>query len=62
MIPLGPFNGKNFGTTVSPWIVTLDALQPFKAQLPHRVWYLALSGSPHLLTFARRIGKCSGNG
>jgi fumarylacetoacetase len=29
MIPLGPLNGKNFGTTVSPWIITLDALQPF---------------------------------
>lgn len=37
MIPLGPFNGKNFGTTVSPWIVTLDALQPFKTELPQRV-------------------------
>ncbi|KAJ9102974.1 hypothetical protein QFC19_004531 [Naganishia cerealis] len=36
MIPLGPFNGKNFGTTVSPWIVTLDALQPFKTNLPQR--------------------------
>jgi len=28
-VPLGPFNGKNFATTVSPWIVTLDALEPF---------------------------------
>lgn len=37
MTPLGPFNGKNFGTTVSPWIVTLDALQPFKTGLPQRV-------------------------
>jgi fumarylacetoacetase len=26
-VPLGPFNGKNFGTTISPWIVTLDALE-----------------------------------
>ncbi len=26
-VPLGPFNGKNFGTTISPWIVTMDALQ-----------------------------------
>jgi len=31
-VPLGPFNGKNFGTTISPWIVTLDALEPFKVQ------------------------------
>ncbi|KAM0756325.1 fumarylacetoacetase [Meredithblackwellia eburnea MCA 4105] len=36
MIPLGPFNGKNFGTTISPWIVTLDALRPFKTGLPPR--------------------------
>ena len=28
--PLGPFNGKNFCTTVSPWIVTLEALEPFR--------------------------------
>ena len=28
-VPLGPFNGKNFATSVSPWIVTLDALEPF---------------------------------
>ena len=31
--PLGPFNGKNFGTSISPWIVTLEALQPFKVEL-----------------------------
>ena len=29
--PLGPFLAKNFATTVSPWIVTLDALAPFRA-------------------------------
>jgi fumarylacetoacetase len=29
--PLGPFLSKSFATTVSPWIVTLDALQPFRA-------------------------------
>ena len=28
--PLGPFLSKSFGTTVSPWIVTLDALEPFR--------------------------------
>lgn len=32
MIPLGPTNGKNMGTTISPWIVTLDALEPFRVQ------------------------------
>ncbi|GLA22281.1 hypothetical protein AnigIFM63604_002188 [Aspergillus niger] len=34
MIPLGPLNGKNFATTISPWIITLDALQPFKTPGP----------------------------
>ncbi|GES58113.1 fumarylacetoacetate hydrolase [Aspergillus terreus] len=34
MVPLGPLNGKAFGTTISPWIVTLDALEPFKAAGP----------------------------
>lgn len=29
-VPLGPFTAKNFATTISPWIVTPDALQPFK--------------------------------
>jgi len=29
-VPLGPFGAKNFGTTISPWIVTLEALEPFK--------------------------------
>lgn len=29
-VPLGPFGAKNFATTISPWIVTLDALEPFR--------------------------------
>ncbi len=28
--PLGPFLAKNFATTISPWVITLDALQPFR--------------------------------
>ncbi|XP_052181671.1 fumarylacetoacetase-like [Diospyros lotus] len=44
-VPLGPFLGKSFGTTVSPWIVTLDALEPFACdvpkQSPHPLPYLA---------------------
>lgn len=28
-VPLGPFNAKNFGTTISPWVVLTDALAPF---------------------------------
>lgn len=31
-VPLGPFNAKNFGTTISPWVVLTDALEPFKAK------------------------------
>lgn len=29
-VPLGPFNGKNFGTTISPWVVLADAMEPFR--------------------------------
>lgn len=29
-VPLGPFNAKNFATTISPWIITAEALQPFR--------------------------------
>jgi fumarylacetoacetase len=31
-VPLGPFGAKNFGTTVSPWIVTMEALEPFRIE------------------------------
>jgi fumarylacetoacetase len=33
-VPLGPFCAKNFATTISPWIVTLDALEPFRCNGP----------------------------
>ncbi|HRG78990.1 MAG TPA: fumarylacetoacetase, partial [Cyclobacteriaceae bacterium] len=33
-VPLGPFLGKNFGSTISPWIVTMDALEPFRVPGP----------------------------
>jgi fumarylacetoacetase len=33
-VPLGPFNAKSFATTISPWIVTLDALEPFRVATP----------------------------
>lgn len=29
-VPLGPFGSKNLGTTISPWVVTMEALEPFK--------------------------------
>jgi fumarylacetoacetase len=31
-VPLGPFNSKNFGTTISPWVVLTDALEPFRSK------------------------------
>lgn len=33
-VPLGPFLGKNFGSTISPWVVTMDALAPFAVDNP----------------------------
>lgn len=33
-VPLGPFNAKNFATTISPWIVPLEALEPFRTEAP----------------------------
>ena len=37
MNPLGPFNGKNFATSISPWVITLDALQPYTTPAPPRM-------------------------
>jgi fumarylacetoacetase len=46
--PLGPFLGKNFGTSISPWVVSPDALAPFAcagpAQDPVPLPYLASAG------------------
>ena len=33
-VPLGPFLAKNFASSISPWIVTLDALEPFRTKSP----------------------------
>lgn len=35
-VPLGPFLGKSFASSMSPWIVTLEALEPFKVQGPEQ--------------------------
>ncbi len=47
-VPLGPFLAKNFASSISPWVVTLDALEPFRAagpeQIPHVLPYLAFEG------------------
>jgi fumarylacetoacetase len=46
--PLGPFLAKNFATSISPWLITLEALEPFRVPGPHRdspiLPYLASSG------------------
>jgi fumarylacetoacetase len=51
-VPLGPFLAKNFGSVVSPWVVTLDALEPFRvagpAQEPEVLPYLGYQGQKHL--------------
>ena len=48
-VPLGPFNAKTFATTISPWIVTLDALEPFRVaqpvQVPQPLDYLRHDGA-----------------
>jgi len=33
-VPLGPFLGKNFASTLSPWIISMDALEPFRVKGP----------------------------
>ena len=33
-VPLGPFLAKNFGSSISPWVVTLEALEPFRTTSP----------------------------
>ncbi len=35
-VPLGPFLGKSFASTISPWIVTLDSLEPFRTNGPEQ--------------------------
>ena len=49
--PLGPFLGKNFASTISPWIVTLDALQAFRVDNPKQ--------DPKPLPYLQHDGKHS---
>jgi len=50
-VPLGPFLSKNFGSVISPWIVTLEALEPFRipgpVQIPKVLPYLQYDGNRH---------------
>lgn len=34
---MGPFLGKSFGTTISPWVVTMEALRPYFVENPKQV-------------------------
>ncbi|WP_306352546.1 fumarylacetoacetase [Flavobacterium sp. '19STA2R22 D10 B1'] len=47
-VPLGPFLAKNFASSISPWIVTMDALEPFRTkgpkQEPQPLPYLQIDG------------------
>lgn len=36
MMPLGPLNGKSFATSISPWVITLDALKPYETPAQSR--------------------------
>ena len=50
-VPLGPFLGKNFGSSISPWIVTLEALEHLRVAGPHQdpevLDYLKYEGGSH---------------
>ena len=51
-VPLGPFLAKNFASTVSPWVVTMDALEPFRTagytQEPKVLPYLEYKGDKNI--------------
>lgn len=48
-VPLGPFLGKSFASSMSPWIVTLEALEPFKVQGPEQ--------KPEVLSYLKYEGE-----
>lgn len=48
-VPLGPFLAKNFASSISPWIVTLDALEPFRIESPEQ--------NPKPLAYLQQTGK-----
>jgi len=52
-VPLGPFLAKNFASSMSAWIVTLDALQPYAVETP--------SQEPKVLSYLEFEGKKSYN-
>ncbi|WP_396207499.1 fumarylacetoacetase, partial [Gemmatimonas sp.] len=55
--PLGPFLAKNFASTISPWVVTLEALEPFRAPLAPRA-----EGDPAPLPYLSNEGDAAHGG
>jgi fumarylacetoacetase len=51
-VPLGPFLGKNFGTSISPWVVTMEALEPFRCAGPAQ-------DDPEPLDYLKNSGNCA---
>lgn len=51
MAPLGPFLGKNFATTISPWIVSMEALAPY------RLSWARPAGEPQPLAYLESAGN-----
>jgi fumarylacetoacetase len=52
--PLGPFLSKNFATSISPWVVTLDALEPFRCEPEPRA-----SDDPPPLPYLQGAGRAA---
>ena len=50
--PLGPFLAKSFATSISPWVVTMEALEPFRREPTRRV-----AEDPQPLTYLRTPGN-----
>jgi len=48
-VPLGPFLAKNFASTTSPWIVSLEALEPFRTKAPEQ--------EPEVLSYLKRADE-----
>ena len=51
-VPLGPFLGKNFGTSISPWVVTMEAIEPFRCAGPTQ-------DDPEPLDYLKNPGDCA---
>ena len=48
-VPLGPFLGKNFASSISPWVVPMEALEPFRVEGPQQ--------TPEVLSYLKYEGK-----